>query len=289
MTHSLALVGATTAMLTSVLVVGCSSDSAVRQRPTTTGASPTTSAPHQTSPSATPDPLEPLVAGSTRVSFQAVDGVRLDGRVFGAGHVGIVLSHMGRGSDNQGDWYATAVMLARRGYLVLTYDRRGVCPGGIRGCSGGTDVLSENWKDVVGAYEYLRSRGARRIVLGGASIGAMGTLYAVQHANIEPAGVVWIAGVLSASGYTFTKATASQVTVPQLLLAGNHDPYGAGHDAALLSKWLGGPNTLLIVASVLHGTDMLQPDGPRVVRERIDSALLTFLRTVAPTERNRGP
>lgn len=268
-------------MLTCGLTTGCTSDGASQEPPSRVSTSPTTSNPGQTGSPATPDPLERLVAGSRRVTFQASDGVRLGGRVFGTGHLAIVLSHMGRGSDDQSDWYGTAAMLADHGYQVLTYDRRGVCPGGLRGCSEGDNILNENWKDVAGAYAYLRAHGARRVVLGGASIGAMGTFYAMQHTDIKPAGVVWIAGVLSASAYTFTKATVSRVTAPKLLVAGAGDPYGAAGDTELLSQWVTGPKRLLIVPSRWHGTDMLQPGRPRAVRERIESALLSFLRTVA--------
>lgn len=276
------------------LSAGCTSDPAARQPSTTISEAPTREAPTRESPAPTapsrqdrppakPDPLEPVVAGSRRVEFRTMDGVRLDGRVFGSGHFGIVLSHMGRESDDQSDWYRTAAMLADHGYRVLTYNRRGVCPGRLRGCSGGVDSLGEHWKDVVGAYEYLRGHGARHVVVGGASIGAMATFYAVQRTDIDPAGVIWIAGVASSSEYTFTGKTVSQLTVPKLLVSGDQDTYGAAEDTARLAKWAAGPKTLLIVHSSWHGTDMLQPDRPRAVRKLIESALLSFLRDVAAT------
>src|SRR5207244_4218079 len=43
-------------------------------------------------------------AGFKRVHFRASDGVLLDGRLFGSGTVGIVLSHMGRRFDSQVAW-----------------------------------------------------------------------------------------------------------------------------------------------------------------------------------------
>ena len=68
------------------------------------------------------------LAMSDPVRFRGAGGVRLEGRVFGSGDVGVVLGHMRPGDQSQ--WFGFATLLADRGYLALTYDRRGVCPGG---------------------------------------------------------------------------------------------------------------------------------------------------------------
>ncbi|HEU4831977.1 MAG TPA: hypothetical protein VFU18_04640 [Actinomycetota bacterium] len=65
---------------------------------------------------------------SESVRFRGAGGVRLEGRVFGSGDVGVVLGHMRPGDQSQ--WLGFVALLADRGYMVLTYDRRGVCPGG---------------------------------------------------------------------------------------------------------------------------------------------------------------
>jgi hypothetical protein len=82
----------------------------------------------------------------TRVHFRATDGVLLDGRLFGDGKVGVVLTHMGRPGDTQADWSSVAQTLAGKGYAVLTYNRRGVCPGGAIGCSRGSHRYDLDWK-----------------------------------------------------------------------------------------------------------------------------------------------
>ena len=78
--------------------------------------------------------------GSRAVSFESSDGVELDGRLFGEGGTGVVLAHM-RPAD-QRSWYAFARRLADQGYLVLTFDFRGTCPGGEGGCSSGELEIS---------------------------------------------------------------------------------------------------------------------------------------------------
>ncbi len=88
---------------------------------------------------------------------------------------------MGRLGDSQADWYDTAATLGRAGHGALTYNRRGVCPGSADGCSQGSDDLAESWRDVVGAYERARGEGATRVVLVGASIGAMSSIEAATQ------------------------------------------------------------------------------------------------------------
>ena len=92
---------------------------------------------------------------SESVRFRGAGGVRLEGRVFGSGDV-VVLGHMRPGDQSQ--WLGFAALLADRGYMVLTYDRRGVCPGGELGCSGG-QVSDSGWEDLAYAVDLLRERG----------------------------------------------------------------------------------------------------------------------------------
>jgi len=154
--------------------------------------------------------------------------VLLDGRLFGRGKVGIVLTHMGRPGDTQCDWLGLARALAGKGYLVLTYDRRGVCPGGMGGCSAGSDEYYLDWKDVVGAGNFLRRKGARDIVLAGASIGAMASLYAASAGRIEPVALIEFAGINHASGYDFNPRQVARIGGSKLFLSARDDIYGGG-------------------------------------------------------------
>ena len=88
---------------------------------------------------------------SKAVEFEADDGVMLQGRWFGKGPVGVVLSHMGNRANNQSDWFGMALELADHGFRVLTYNSRGVCPGGQLGCSERGGGLEDRWLDVLGA------------------------------------------------------------------------------------------------------------------------------------------
>ena len=65
------------------------------------------------------------------MSYAAARGAVGVLELLGSGRTGIVLSHMENPVDRQADRYGVAHVLAERGYVVLTYDRRGVCPRGI--------------------------------------------------------------------------------------------------------------------------------------------------------------
>jgi pimeloyl-ACP methyl ester carboxylesterase len=209
------------------------------------------------------------------VHFRAADGVRLDGRLFGAGKTAVVFSHMGNAGDSQADWYATARLLAHRGYTALTYNRRGVCLPNGTSCSQGFDEYAVSWKDVVGAYDFVRKRGARRVILVGASIGAMCSLYAASLAKVTVAGLVVIAGINHASGYDFTSRDVRAVEGRKLFVSGDRDPYGGAAAAREWYRWAKGPKRLLMLDSSAHGTDMLR--SGEATAQRLKDAIVAFL------------
>jgi predicted alpha/beta hydrolase len=224
--------------------------------------------------------------GFERVHFRASDGVVLDGRLFGSGKVGIVLSHSSRRGSSQAAWLGTAQLLAGKGYRVLTYDRRGVCPGGADGCSSGVDP-DDSWKDIVGAAGFLRREGAERIVLGGAALGAMDSLYAASAGHVQTAAVMELAGITDGArwraGYSLTKAQIAGIGGWKLFLSATGDFYGGAEAARLWYGWAKPPKRLALVPSELHGTDLLGPGSP--VRARVQAAILAFLAAAAPPRR----
>src|SRR4029450_11144518 len=77
------------------------------------------------------------LANSTPTTFETSDGVQLSGRLFGpeSASAGVVLAHML--PADQTSWYPFAERLASQGYRVLTFDFRGLRPGGERWRSAG--------------------------------------------------------------------------------------------------------------------------------------------------------
>ncbi len=209
------------------------------------------------------------------VAFTATDGVKLTGAEFGHGPVAVALAHMGRSGDDALDWLPTARMLVERGYKVLLFNRRGVCLAESDICSGGSDDLDEHWKDVAGGVQYLRSKGATRVVIGGASIGAMASLFAAMHPSVEVDGVIWFGGILDGS-YRFTPRTVKNTDAPALLVSTIDDAYGAADSARTLGRWLGERADVVILPGFAHGTDIFA-GSPRAARIRFRAALFRYL------------
>lgn len=212
-----------------------------------------------------------LLAMSQAVTLEAADGVRLEGRLFGSGDVGVVLSHMRPG--DQGQWLAFAGLLAERGYRVLTYDRRGVCPGGDLGCSEGNGGEPGTWKDLTSAVELLRDEGSDRVVVGGASLGAMESLYAVSH-GLDADGLIWLSGLDLYQGASI-EDQVRDVRVPKLFMTGAFDndsaPLGPSLERAAPE-----PIEIVLLDTGEHGTDILRFGDP-MVADQIRQTVLDFL------------
>ncbi len=192
-------------------------------------------------------------------------GQTLAGRLFGTGKTGIVLSHMGPANSDQTAWWPMAAVLARHGYLVLTYDYRGICPGDVAGCSTGTVNPENVTADVTAAVAFLRSRGARGIVVGGASIA-----------------VVSVSGVEFAGPYDLDQAVLRRIACPELFVAGKYDREAAD-SARDWTRWAPAPKEGHVLPTGLHGTDMLSGSGQDAfVPGTLVRLVLSFLRRHAP-------
>ena len=138
---------------------------------------------------APPPPAVPN--GAQKVTFPSSDGVELEGKLYGRGKIGVILSH--QYNSDQSSWFSFAGVLADSGYLVLTFDFRGFCPGGDAGCSSGDKDVAAATKDLEGAISFMRDKGATKVFLVGASMGGTASL---AETTVQPAR---IAGVVSLS------------------------------------------------------------------------------------------
>ena len=113
------------------------------------------------------------VAPPEEITFPASDGGEIHGHLYGEGDHAVVLAH-GAVFDKE-SWQPLASLLSAQGLEVLALDFRGYGrskPGRQEGAL---------WLDVLGAADFLRQRGARRISALGASMGGG----AVARASVE--------------------------------------------------------------------------------------------------------
>jgi pimeloyl-ACP methyl ester carboxylesterase len=216
---------------------------------------------------------EAAMADSKAVSFESADGVHLEGRLFGDGQAGVVLSHML--PADQSSWWDFARILSEQGYLVLTFDFRGYCPGGDAGCSGGEKNISAIWQDVLGAIDYVQSQGALTVELVGASMGGTASLVAASEAGGDISAVVTLSAPVSIEGLGIGPEALSRFSAGKLYIAGVGDATAA--DAAQqLYDLSPPPKHVEILPSDAHGTDLLTSNQSEVVRTLILNYLDQF-------------
>ena len=213
------------------------------------------------------------LSDSRAVSFESVDGVALEGRLFGDGSTAVVLSHML--PADQRSWFAFADRLADEGYLVLTYDFRGYCPGGEGGCSQGDRDISAIWQDVLGAEDFVRSRGATEVALVGASMGGTASLVAAGQEGEDIEAVVTLSAPESIEGLVADAALLQREQANKLFIAGVGDA-----TAAVSAQHLGDiappPKRVAIVPVDDHGTDLLTGARGEEVQRLIETYLMQF-------------
>jgi pimeloyl-ACP methyl ester carboxylesterase len=219
--------------------VGCGGNDAEEARPTTSlsGAASTTTE--------TPCGEEDAEA----ITLTTQDGTELTAALVGDGEVGVVLGHQFR--SDFCSWVPFAKQLAERHMRALAIN------------FGSTSLDA----DMVAGSRELRRRGAKRIILVGASMG--GTAALIAAAKTDVAGVAALSAPREFGGLD-ALPSVRRLKTRALFLAGRQDVRFA-RDARRLYQAMNSHNKALVVTTGFeHGTDLLQdPEAER--------ALLDFL------------
>lgn len=213
--------------------------------------------------SAPAQPTGPDACISPKVRFRTSDGARLGGAIVGRGATGVVFAHQVAGDRCQ--WFPFAQELARLGYRSLVFDMRGY--GGSPGAMNVNPHL-----DVVAAAAELRRRGARRIVLVGASMGGTGVVAAAPSIRPPIAGVVELSAPRGFGGVD-ALAAARRLTRPALFIAGRDDGDFAQASRALHRAAKSRDKKLVIAPTSWHGVDLVSLPA-------VKKLVLDFLRRV---------
>jgi pimeloyl-ACP methyl ester carboxylesterase len=181
-------------------------------------------------------------------------GAKLDAAVFGAGPVGLVLAHESDGSLC--NWASLAPELADEGYRVLIFD------------FGEPATVSQDMK---AATRKIRELGAKRIVLGGASLGGtVALMTAAREPNIA-------AGFSLSAPAVYGNAeglpAVRRFRAPVLFVAAEDDANFA-EDARRLYRASQSPRRqLLVVPGSEHGTALYGGPAADQVRDAVDRLL----------------
>jgi pimeloyl-ACP methyl ester carboxylesterase len=181
-------------------------------------------------------------------------GAKLDAASFGNGSVGIVLAHESDGSLC--NWASLAPAFAEEGYRVLIFD------------FGEPATVAQDMK---AATKKIRELGAKRIVLGGASLGGtVALMTAAREPNIAAAFSLSAPAVYgNAEGLPAVR----RFRAPVLFVAAEEDANFA-EDAKRLYRASQSPRReLLIVPGSEHGTALYGGPGAEEVRDAVDRLL----------------
>jgi pimeloyl-ACP methyl ester carboxylesterase len=202
------------------------------------------------------DSPQGTTANSKEITFRSTDGVTLAGRLFGPdeGTAGVVLAHMA--PSDQSAWYFFANRLGERGYRVLTFNFRGYCPGSEAGCSEGEKKTAAIWQDLEGAVEALRSEGATRFALVGASMGGTASIIVAAKQGRDIAALITLSAPTAFEGLDAGPSVLAEVSAAKLYIAGHEDVEAAQAVDALYGGSLQ-PKRPVILTTGDHGTDIL--------------------------------
>jgi uncharacterized protein len=196
------------------------------------------------------------------------DRVRLYAIEAGKGTIGVVLAHQGRSNLCEELRYAKTLLDARM--RVLAFDFRG---------NGQSALPTQNAlayrRDFTAAIKQLRSDGARRVFLIGAS---MGGAAAVQNSGGLPlAGVVSLSGTRLWSGYGINKPGPRALRAPFLYVGSKSDSRAPLKEARTIVRNAGSRDKRSVFYSgSLHGWELVQ-DAPSAAKTR--ALILAWIRS----------
>lgn len=201
--------------------------------------------------------------------FRAGDATRLVGHRFGGKKPGartaVVLAHMSVGDLCQ--WAPYARTLARQGVFVMAFDFRG------HGFSEGRENHRRAAADLAAAVRAVRSLGARKVVVMGASLGGIAALVAAPNMKPGVDGVVSVSGPAAIAGTLNALPAVARIRVPTLYVVAEADqnpPYDFAADAqTLYDATATSEKRLEIFPGSLHGTFLV--DGSAAVRALLRS------------------
>jgi alpha-beta hydrolase superfamily lysophospholipase len=195
------------------------------------------------------------------------DRVRLYAIEAGKGTTGVVLAHQGRSNLCEELRYAKTLLDA--GLRLLAFDFRG---------NGQSALPAKNAlayrRDFTAAIKQLRSDGARRVFLIGAS---MGGAAAVQNSGgLHLTGVVSLSGTRLWSGYGINKPGPRALRAPFLYIGSKSDSRAPLKEARAIIRNTGSHDKRSIVyRGSLHGWELVQ-DAPSAAKTR--ALILAWIR-----------
>lgn len=205
-------------------------------------------------PPITPTPTTPTIT-SQEVHFTTADNIKLAGLLYSkSGATAIICSH--ELNSSKAIWQGTVPWFAARGFMVLAYDFRG------NGESEGRRDNTQYSQDLLAAITFVKSQGAKKVILLGASMGGAVSLDVASQAEV--AGVITLSAPLK--GWIEEKKITA-ITAPKLFVNSQDDTYA--QDTQHMFDIAQQPKEIHIYPGGAHGTSLFGTENGHDVIDRI--------------------
>jgi dienelactone hydrolase len=181
------------------------------------------------------------------------------------------------GAQRQETWNAFAREIAARGYLVLTYNFR----YWVSATKMDDSLRDKAAEDLRAAIAFMRQQGAKRVVLVGASLGALASIKAAGDDD-QPAAVVVMAAPFgpfpALPSLQVNETDLQAIKAPKLFINTEHDEGGFTDSTRRMFAVAPEPKELSIYPGSAHGTDLFDTEQAADLTQQ----LIEFIERNAP-------
>ena len=217
-------------------------------------------APTSISETATPSPA-PAKKAPERVTFTTPDEITIEGTLYGMGETAVIFSVMG---NCKRGWEEMADLVGQYNMMALTYQWRGCREDG----TVDDNEIRRFVDDLRGAVKLMRDRGAKKIILAGASLGGVASAKLVAESEAD--GLIVIASPPEISQWGFTiEAKDLNTNIPKLFITSEHDRTVAADKTRELYELAAAPKEWQTYPGMAHGTDLFETESKAALQQQI--------------------
>jgi uncharacterized protein len=188
----------------------------------------------------------------------------------------LVLAHGAGAPQTHPFMVSMAQAIAARGVEVVTFDF--LYARGPRRAPDRNDVLEATW---LAAIEAVRARSARRLFIGGKSMGGRIATQVAARDDVEVEGLVLLGYPLHPPGKPaqLRKAHLPRVRAPMLFVQGSRDAFGTPVELAPVLEGLAARTRLFVVEGADHSLALPKSRGetPDQTRARVADQVIRFI------------
>ena len=263
-------------LLLGLLLSGCTSQPVQETSIPSPGSPTSTAEPGKVTPvestfapgNPTAAPLDHIIASHT-VTFDTPDGASITGELYGSGETAVIFSVMG--NCKQG-WTEFAQLTAAQGLMTLTYLWRGCRDSG----TVDNNQIKNFVDDLRGAIQFVRDRGAKKIILTGASLGGIASAKLAVESKAD--GLIVVASPPKIPDWGFEVEAADMDTdIPKLFITAENDSVVAFSKSRALFDLAAEPKEWQTYPGTDHGTDLFETENKEDFQQRI----LRFILSIA--------